>query len=117
MKQVNLKLKSYAGNVRIINDGNLYRRILNSLLLALALLSFLYIAFLGNMIKNIVERKTFENSARALHNEVSELELTYLSESQKIDLELSKTLGFRESVAKYVTRQSIGILKLGKNEI
>ena len=60
------------------------------------------------MVYNIVERKALEAEARELSNEVRDLELTYLSMSGKINLELSNELGFRETKARYATRKALG---------
>ncbi len=121
MRQVSLKIKSYAGNlngaVSIVNNGNLQRRILNSMLLSLGVLAVCYVLLLGSMILNIVERKTLEASARSLSNEVSALELNYLSMSNKIDPSLGASLGFKEQEVKYATRKSLGSVKITNNEI
>ena len=93
------------------------KSILKMLLILFGALAFFYVAFLGNMVWNIVERKAYENRARVLYTEVSELELSYLKESQEIDLELSKSLGFKEAKVEYATRKEVGSVTLVKNEI
>ena len=117
MKQASLKLKSYASNVNIIDNGNLQKRILNTMLLMLGILTLLYIFFLGNMVFNIVERKALEKSALTLSNEVGNLELEYFSMSQKVDLNLAYSLGFKEIKAKFATRKALGSINIAKNEI
>lgn len=47
MKQASLKLKSYAGNVSIIDNGNLQKRILNFMLWTLGVLILGYVLLLG----------------------------------------------------------------------
>ena len=84
MKQASLKLKSYVNNVNIIDNGNLQRRVLNTMILTLGVLALFYVFFLGNMVFNIVERKTLERHALTLSNEVGNLELEYFSVSQKL---------------------------------
>ncbi len=120
MKAIAIKVKGYAGGVSIVNNNNMEKRILHTLFLSLALLAVVYVVLLGAMVFNIVERKTTEVSARALSNQVSDLELQYLSLSNKIDLTLSHSLGFTETKATYATRKSlgsVGSIKLSKNEI
>lgn len=117
-----IKIKTYANEVNIINNNDIERRVFNILMVSFGLLAVLYVVFLGNMIFNIVERKTVEASARNLANEVSELELTYLSMSNKLDLNYSQSLGFSEAKATFATRKSLQSLGLGnsnfgKNEI
>ncbi|MBP9711507.1 MAG: hypothetical protein KBD55_00525 [Candidatus Pacebacteria bacterium] len=107
MKQATIKLKMYAGNVNMINN-DMAIRILRSMLFASLALGFLYVIFLGNMVFNIVERKSLESQARNLSNQVGDLELTYLSLSNKIDLELSHSLGYRETTVKFATRKALG---------
>ena len=106
MKQASLKLKSYAGNVSIIDNGNLQKRILNFMLWTLGVLILGYVLLLGNMVFNIVERKALEGRALTLSNEVGNLELEYLSVSQKVDLNLAYSLGFKE------TKKHLQIVKL-----
>ena len=117
MKQASLKLKSYAGNVNIIDNGNLQKRIFNIMLWTLGALALAYVLLLGNMVFNIVERKTLETYARTLSNEVGNLELKYLSESQKVDLNLAYSLGFQETKKAYTNRKSFGSISIAKNEI
>lgn len=117
MKQASLKVKKYANNVNIIDSGNLQRQILNTMFWMLGILAFGYVFFLGNMVFNIVERKSLEGYAQTLSNEVSNLELEYLSTSQKVDLNLAYSLGFKETKAKFATRKALGSINIAKNEI
>ncbi len=117
MKQATLKLKTYTNNVNIIDNGNLQKRILNMMLSTLGLLALIYVLLLGNMIFNIVERKALETRALTLSNEVGSLELQYLSVSQKVDLNLAYSLGFKETKTKFATRKSLGSVIIAKNEI
>lgn len=110
MKQASLKLKSYATNVNIIDNGNLRVRILNTLLLALGVLAISYVFLLGYMVLNIVERKTLEAYSLNLSNKIADLELEYLSASQKIDLNLAYSLGFKETKIKYTANKTVGFV-------
>ena len=87
------------------------------MLYTLAILSLLYVLFLGNMIFDIVERKTSESGIHRIANEVADLELEYLSLSKKVDLEFAHALGFRETEITYMTRKSLGSIKIAQNEL
>ena len=119
MRKATLKLKMYAGNVNVINnDSNIEKVLLRSMFWFSVLLAVLYVVFLGNMVFNIVERRTLESEAYTLSNQVGNLELAYLSTSGKIDLNLSHTLGFQETKANFATRPSLGFVsKSNGNEI
>lgn len=112
-----LKLKTYSGSMSIVNNNDLQRRILNFMLLFLGALALCYVLILGNMIFNIVERKALEADARILSNEVGDLELTYLSVSDKVDLTLAQSMGFKEIKAGFANRTSLGSLKIATNEL
>ena len=67
---------------------------------AFVVVSFaMYLFFVGTTILNIVDRKSLENENRSLGSKVSELELNYLSETNKIDLKLAYSLGFKDAGA------------------
>ena len=120
MKSIALKINSYSGGVRIINSGNLERKILNIMLASLVCLALFYAVFLANTVFNIVERQSLSKESRTLSNEVGDLELTYLSMSNKIDMNLATTLGFKDGKKQYTTRKSLSSLdsiKIAKNEI
>lgn len=118
MKTLATKLNTYKNGVNIVNNNNLEKRILNMLLLMLALLAFSYVIFLGNTVFNIVERQSLVKESRILSNEVGSLELEYLSISNKVDLSMATSLGFKESVEKqYAVRKSLGSIKLAKNDL
>ncbi len=116
MRQASLKLKMYMGNVNIVNN-NIERKALHMILLSFGILAFFYVIFLGNMVFNIVERRALEHQAMVLSNEVGDLELNYLSLSKDINLNLSHSMGFKETVANFATRKSLGSLKISNNEI
>ncbi len=68
------------------------------LAVAVGLSCFLYLFFVGTTIFNIVERNNLESQNRELSSRVGELELLYLSESNKIDINLAYSLGFKDAV-------------------
>lgn len=117
MKSVAIKMKSYAGNVHIVDNRDLRRRLFHFILVALGALALLYILLLGSMVLNIIERRSLEADARTLSTEVGDLELTYLSMSNKIDANLSRSMGFMEAKTKFITRQSLGSVGFINNEI
>lgn len=113
-----LQLKTRIQNVNIMNNNiEVQKIILNTMLFIFAALAFWYVLILGNMVFDIVQRKALEKEALALSNEVGNLELSYLSISNSIDLNLSSTMGFKETKATFATRKSLGSLKLNSNEI
>lgn len=117
MKRTAIKIKKYTTNVNIVNNNNLGKRMLNILLCSLGMLALLYVLILGNITFNIVARQSFGINARTLSNEVGNLELKYLSLSNKIDLALSKEMGFREANTKFAVRKSLGAINFISNEL
>jgi len=120
---MSLKFNSYIKSVSVINN-NIEKLALNFILWSFLALSILYVLFLGNMVSNIVERRSLEKEALALTSEVGEFELTYLSMSNNIDYSLSKSLGFKETKAIFAKRKSIGLrtepsspIKISKNDL
>ena len=110
-------MKSYATNANVINNDNIKKRLLNIMLLFLGVLALSYIFLLGNIVFNIIERRTLEADARSLSNEVVNLELQYLFSSNKIDLALAKSMGFQETKTKFAIRKTLDSIKLAKNEL
>jgi len=101
-------------------NGNIEKLILNIALWSFVALALWYVFILGNMVSNILQRRTLETNVRTLANEVGDLELIYLSMSNNIDLDFSHSLGFKETKIKFATRRSFGSLgniKLAKNAI
>lgn len=118
MKQATLQLKTRIQNVNIMsNNVEIQKIIFNTMLSILAGLVIFYVLILGNMVFDIVQRKTLEKEALTLSNEVGDLELSYLSTSSKVDLALSSSMGFKEIKATFATRKSFGSLNKAFNEI
>jgi len=97
------------GSASIVNN-DVERITLRFILWSFGVLAFFYVLLLGNMVFNIIERKSLENSARSLESEVRNLELTYLSMSNNVDLVFSQSLGFREVKTNFATRKAFGSL-------
>lgn len=108
------KLNMYIKSISIINN-NIEKLTLNAIFLSFGALALLYVLILGNMVKNIVERQGLEINARALTNEVRDLEVTYLSMSNTVDLSLSYSLGFRETKPTFATRKALGLVSFGES--
>lgn len=121
MRTMSLKFNTYVRNINVVNN-NIDKLAFNSIIWTFGVLAILYILCLGNMVKNIVERKSIESKVSALSNEVQNLELTYLSMSNSVDLELSHSMGFKEAKTVFATHKSIGFkssdgVKLAQNEL
>ena len=118
MRQATLKLKMSIQNVNIMNNNiEVEKIVLRSMLTIIAGLALLYVLILGNMVFNIVGRRALEKDVLALSNEVGSLELSYLSISNTVDLNLSSSMGFKQAHANFATRKSLGGITLANNEI
>jgi hypothetical protein len=118
MRQATLKLKMYAKNVNIIdNNIEAQKMILSTMFYILGGLALVYVLILGNTVVNIVQRRALEKQELTLSNEVSSMELSYLSLTSSVDLALSTSMGFKQTKATFATRRSLGSLKLANNEI
>ena len=107
MKQASLKLKRYVSNVKVL-DNNLEHHILRTILVSFGILGLIYMFILGSMVFDIVERRSLEKEVLSLSNDVGSLELDYLSLSNKVNLNFSYSLGFRQVKPKFATRQILG---------
>ena len=111
MKRISSQLKrqiNNAGQIDVV-DNDIKRLVWRVLLWSFGVLALLYVLLLGNMVRNIAERKNLEADWHSLSNEVGSLELAYLSLSNNIDLPLSYSMGFKETKATFATRQSLGL--------
>lgn len=117
MKQATLKIKNYVGNVKVVDNYDLNKKIFKFIAIAFAVCAFCYVVLIGNMFLNIVERKALEKQAHLLSSEVGDLELNYLALSSKVDMSLSYAMGYTEVKPSFATRVPIGVIKLAKNEI
>ena len=106
----------YIEKVSVINN-NIEKLILNLIFCSFGAFALLYVLFLGNMVHNIIERRSLEANARGLSNEVRDLELTYLSMSSDIDLNLSYSMGFKETQATFATRKTLGFRSITDSKV
>lgn len=104
---------SNASNISLINN-NIEKLTLNFIFWSFGFLALVYVFILGNMVSNIVARRSFETDARSLSNEVRELELSYLSISNNVDLAFSYSMGFKETKAVFATRKALGYRPTGE---
>ena len=115
MRAISSKLNMYVRGVGLINN-NIEKFFLNLILWSFGALVFLYLLFLGNMVKNIIERRGLEAETRVLSSEVANLELKYLSMTNVVDLAFSYRMGFKETKATFATRKALGLSNIhGKN--
>lgn len=119
MRQATLQLKTSIKNVNVLNNIDAQKIILNIIISIFIALALWYVLILGNMVANIVQRRTLEKEALTLSNQVSDLELSYLTISNSVNLPLSLSAGFTQTKATFATRKSFGYnnLKQGGNEI
>jgi hypothetical protein len=109
MKQATIQLKNRIQNVNITNNNiEAGRIILSAMLTTLALLALLYFLILGNMVFSIVQRKALEKQELSLSSDVGNLELSYLSVSNNVDIALSSSMGFKATQINYAVRKSLG---------
>lgn len=116
MKALSLKINKEIRSISILSC-DIERAMLHFIFGSFGALAVLYVFLLGNMVSNIVQRRTLELNARTLSGEVRDLELTYLSMSGSIDLALSHSMGFKETKVNFATRKSLGSIKTFKNDI
>ena len=67
------------------------------LVLGLCVCAYLYMVSLT--VVNIIERRTAENNIKGFSSRLGTLELEYLSATKNIDLDMAKSLGFKEPSA------------------
>ncbi len=76
-------------------ENNYRRRTLFKILMGgLIVLAITYIYLIGSITFNVLARKSLENTARLSSSNVSELELTYLSNLNKINKDYAFSMGF-----------------------
>jgi len=117
MREINLKSNMYAKRSASILNNSTEKYILNIIFFSFGAFALLYILFLGNMVKNIIDRRSFEIDARSLSSEVQNLEVTYLSMSNNIDLAFSYSMGFKsfeETKTTFATRKSLSYVSKDK---
>jgi len=117
MKKVDKKIKNYVGNVNVVNNTSVHKKMIQYMIVVLGVLAFMYVLLLGNMVWNIVERKSLQSETYNLASDVGALELEYLALSSEVDVDMSLAMGFREVKTSYTTVKSLGSLARVSNEI
>lgn len=118
MKQTVQTIKNIREYANVVNNYDLEKRILKMLGFAVISLIVLYSIFLGKIVFNIIARQGYDADARALSTKVSDLELTYLSDSGKTDLQAALALGLAQpSKVSYAVRKPIVRISSKSNEL
>jgi hypothetical protein len=95
----------------IVNDisSDLYTRrmIFRFLIGSLLSLFVVYIYIIGSITFNVVARKSLENTAQALGSNISQLELTYLSNMNDVNKLRATSLGFVDANSNIFATRSI----------
>jgi len=81
----------------IVENMNTQKTIFRVLISCLVVIFLVYVYFIGSITFNILARKTLENTAKNLGNEVSDLEITYLNKTNEINKNYVLSLGFVEA--------------------
>ncbi|MFA6257867.1 MAG: hypothetical protein WC671_02560 [Candidatus Paceibacterota bacterium] len=115
MKQATLQFKTRIHNVNIMNNNiEIEKNIFYTMVFIFIGLAFFYVFILGNMVFSIVARRALEKEMVALSSEISKLEVSYLTVSNSIDMNLSSTMGFKETKATFATRKPLGRSSTGE---
>lgn len=88
------KVKEITAN--IAENSYIQRVILRVLVGSLIILSIIYAYLIGSITFNVLARKTLEGTVRTLSSNISNLELTYLGNANKINKDFALSKGFVE---------------------
>lgn len=99
------KTKAIAND--ITKNTNTQKIIFRILLGSLLSLSVAYVYIIGSITFNVVARKSLENTARILGSNISNLELTYLSNMNDINKTRATELGFVDTNSNIFAKRSI----------
>ena len=91
----------------IVENSNTQRVILRILLGSLLSLSIVYIYMIGSITFNVVARKSLDRTAQILNSNISDLELTYLSNMNNINRTLATNNGFVDTKSNIFAKRSI----------
>lgn len=86
------KTKAIAND--IAGNTNTQRILFKILAISILGLSLVYIYMIGSITFNVVARRALENEARITGSNISQLELTYLSEMNNVNKARATSLGF-----------------------
>ena len=91
----------------IVENSNTQRVILRILLGSLLSLSIVYIYMIGSITFNVVARKSLDRTGQILNSNISDLELTYLSNMNNINRTLATNNGFVDTKSNIFAKRSI----------
>lgn len=100
MQKINKQIRKYS-NVSINSQDDIEKKIFNMMIVSLGVLALVYVFLISNIVFSIVERNSLNVKNSLLSSEVGELELEYLSVSQKIDLNFAYQNGFKETKTEF----------------
>jgi hypothetical protein len=87
------------------------------LVVGIAMLVSTYITLIHSTVINVVEREKIVNEIREKSTAVSELESSYFSMKDKINIELARAKGFQDSeVSSFISKKSLTAL-VSHNEL
>jgi hypothetical protein len=78
----------------IVGNSDTQRMLFRIFISGIILLSIVYVYLIGSITFNVLARKSLEANARTLGSHISELELTYLNTTNKIDKSYALSKGF-----------------------
>lgn len=99
--------KTKAITNEIVGNTQVQRLVSRFLIGALIILSIFYAYMIGSITFDVVARKSLENTQRQLGSNISQLELTYLSNINNINKSKAFSLGFTDSKSNLFATRSI----------
>jgi len=89
--------KAQTITANIMKDTSIQKTLFRVLISGITVLSLVYVYLIGSITFNVLARKALATTSRNLGAQVSELELTYLNITNKIDKSYALSLGFVDS--------------------
>lgn len=86
--------KAKAITTNIVENTHTQRTIFRVLISSLIVLSLAYVYLIGAITFNVLARKSLDTTVRSLGSHVSELELSYLNQTNGIDKNYALSQGF-----------------------
>lgn len=104
------KTKVIANDIR--SNTNTQKVIFKILLISLLSLAVFYVYMIGSITFNVVARKSLETTAISLGNNISQMELTYLSRMNEVNKNLATSMGFVETKSNIFASRSINYVAI-----
>lgn len=99
--------KTKAITNEIVSNSQTRKVLFRILVSSLLALSIVYIYMIGSITFNVVARKSLETTARNLGSNISQLELTYLSNMNDVNKSLATSRGFVDTNSNIFAVRSI----------